>query len=239
MTEWLIYNRYADNRGDLAMRLGYNATVFSAALTGRIPFSDKLAKKLCQYNKRLNLDWLLNEQGEMLLPEEGTAGARGRGATPAVSEEYVSAVRRTGMDRTGAYAGEGADRKMVPFYRDLRCTAGQTEVFDYNEASDHVCIPGVSADAFFPVSGRSMEPNINDGDMVGAKEMTPFEGIDQERIYVVITRNNERMIKHIHTGCAEDEQITLVSDNPDYAPFKVRKEDVVKVMKVVFIGKNV
>jgi len=234
MVDWLVYNRYADNRGDLAARMGYNPTVLSAALTGRIPFSDKLAKTLCQYNKRLNFNWLMYEEGEMLNPEDALVIERaGTGAQHGSEERTPEKHGRSGS----AGNAQNHRTKMVPFYRELQVSAGQTDMFEYNESNEMVCIPGVEADAFFPVVGMSMHPNIMPGDIIGVKELKSFERIDPTRIYMIITRQNERMIKHIMPSKPEDDEVTLTSDNSDFSAFSVMKEDILKVMRVVYVGR--
>lgn len=240
MVDWLVYNRYADNRGDLAARMGYTPTVLSAALTGRIPFSEKLARNLCQYNKRLNLDWLLHEVGEMLIPEAARTGNPEGTRTVILEgtgnpEGAAMSGRTIGGGISSPSVPKGA--KMVPFYRDLLVSAGQTDMFEYNEAHDHIYIPGVDADAFFPVVGMSMQPNIMPGDTIGVKQLHSLERIDPTRVYMIITRQNERMIKHIMPSRPEDEEVTLTSDNSDFSAFTVRKEDILKVMRVVYVGR--
>lgn len=233
MVDWLVYNRYADNRGDLAMRIGYNPTVLSAALTGRIPFSDKLAKVLCQYNKRLNYNWLMFEEGEMLNPEDALVIERAQGGAQHGNEERTPEKHDLSISKGNAQR----KCKMVPFYRELQCSAGQTDMFGYDEAHEEICFPGVDAEAFFPVTGMSMQPTIMPGDIIGVKSVDSLERIDPTRIYLIITRQNERMIKHIQPSKPEDDTITLTSDNSDYTAFTIMKEDVLKVMRVVFTGR--
>lgn len=230
MVDWIVYNRYADNRGDLAIRIGYNPTVLSAALTGRIPFSDKLARTLCQHFKRLNYDWLVRGEGEMLLPETAPAdkGAE-RSADPG---NKTAATPQEIPDTADTGTAKGA-----PYYPNLNVSGGQLEMYGYNNAREHIYIPGVDAEAFFPVIGMSMEPNIKQGDIIGVRSVSAFEMIDPERVYMIITRSNERMIKHIMPNRAEDEELTLTSDNSDFAPFSILKEDVLKVMRVVYVGR--
>ena len=133
MIDWLVYNGFAKNRGDLAAQLGYNATVLSAAVNGRIPFSDKMSRRLCVFNKKLNLQWLLNEEGEMLKTEEENLPAQGNGPTGNTPNMADYAYR------------------MVPYYQDLPITAGQVEQFGFNEATELMYIPGVRVEAFFTV----------------------------------------------------------------------------------------
>lgn len=230
MVDWLVYNGFAPTRGELAKMLGYNPTVLSAALTGRIPFSDKMAARLCHKFERLNYEWLLEEKGEMIHPLPGT------------QQRSNAATRRTEKHRTSVPSVPEVtdkERDMTPFYSDLRVSAGQTEFFDASASTDRIYIPGVRAEAFFPVVGMSMEPHIHPGDIVGVRTVDSLERIDPSRIYMIVTHQNERMIKHILPSKPEDEEITLTSDNPDYPPFSILKSSIHRVMRVVYVGREV
>ena len=45
------------------------------------------------------------------------------------------------------------------------------------------------------------------------------------------------MLKHIELGNAKSQYITLTSDNVNYEPFKIRKENVISIYKVIFHGR--
>lgn len=127
----------------------------------------------------------------------------------------------------------------IPYYRELPASAGEQDAPAYDEQADEVYIPGVRAEAFFPVTGCSMMPTISPGDMVGVVAVDRLDHVDPEGIYMVITRQNERMIKHIQPTPEEESDVILLSDNPQYAPFRRPKEDILRVFRVVFVGKMV
>lgn len=118
-------------------------------------------------------------------------------------------------------------------------TAGRVEQFnDMNEESVPFHVPGVNADGFLKVSGFSMKPTINEGDIIGVKEVAGFDVVaSRKTIYMVITQDNERMVKHISE--IDEEYMTLTSDNPDYEPFRVHRANVVKIFRVVWHGSEV
>ena len=45
------------------------------------------------------------------------------------------------------------------------------------------------------------------------------------------------MLKHIEVGKGNSPYITLTSDNADYEPFKIRKENVISIYRVIFYGR--
>ena len=88
---------------------------------------------------------------------------------------------------------------------------------------ERIYIPGVEAEGFFPVKGFYMYPTIQEGDIVGVVQVDDLETINPQKIYLIITRDNERMLKHIDMGKANSPYITLASDNEMDEPFKIKK----------------
>lgn len=137
------------------------------------------------------------------------------------------------------FFGEGS---MFPkgtnnFYKELEVSAGRIEFANTTSKPQRILIPGLEADAFFPVKGFSMYPTIQEGDIVGVVEIDNFEEIKAKHIYLIITRDNERMLKHIEIGNSKSQYITLTSDNVEYEPFKIKKENIISIYKVIFYGR--
>lgn len=63
---WLIGNNYAATQKLLAEQLGYTESSFSQILNGKVPLSDRFIKKICSLDSRINKNWLLTGEGEML-----------------------------------------------------------------------------------------------------------------------------------------------------------------------------
>lgn len=123
------------------------------------------------------------------------------------------------------------------FYKELEVSAGRIEFANHeNERPQRIYIPGVEADAFFPVKGFSMYPTIQEGDIVGVVKVEDVCNIKPRHIYLVITVDNERMLKHVEFS-PKSKNLTLTSDNPDYKPFKIKKESVLSIYKVIFHGR--
>lgn len=161
-----------------------------------------------------------------------------RNSIPAAAKTQILSVCDNLSERW-LFFGEG---NMFPkgtnlFYKELEVSAGRIEFANTTAKPQRIYIPGVDADAFFPVKGFSMYPTIQEGDLVGVVETDNFEEIKAKHIYLIITRDNERMLKHIELGKANSPYITLTSDNADYEPFKIRKENVISIYKVIFHGR--
>ena len=120
----------------------------------------------------------------------------------------------------------------APYYNNLPVSAGYKDVLDdgHETPSSYISLPNKSADFFFPVSGTSMEPEINDGDIVGVKRVNPSEGIVHGDVYMLVTNDN-RMIKRCYHDNNDPNLIWCVS--PNYPSFPIHKNDVCALFKVV------
>lgn len=67
---WLIYSKKLGSQRELAELMSYSPTVVSSAMTGKIPLSDKLVKRICSMDERLNIQWVMDGEGEMLLSDK-------------------------------------------------------------------------------------------------------------------------------------------------------------------------
>lgn len=120
----------------------------------------------------------------------------------------------------------------VPFYDELPVSAGLRDAFDPGREvpGSYISLPSSKADFFFPVSGTSMEPEINSGDIIGVKRLKPDEGFVHGGIYMVVT-NDSRMIKRCYYDDHNQELIWCVS--PNYPSFPVNKNDICAMFRVV------
>ena len=141
---------------------------------------------------------------------------------------------------TGCGTGEGAMLVgeeapkvcTIPFYDDLPLSAGHRDSFDptREKPSAYISIPTSQADFYFPVSGNSMEPEFNDGDIVGVKRVDRSEGIVHGAVYMVVTNEN-RMIKHCYIDENNPELLWCVS--PNYPSFPINRADICAMFRVV------
>lgn len=215
VAKWIIFKGIADNQKDLAIEMGYNPTVLSAILTGHTPLSTRFIKNLCAMHSDIDLEWVMGLRDEPRTPLHGP-GNGGSDSRPAT-----------------------ASRGDCPFYSDLPVSGGRVEQFTQDAApTDYVHIPGVDAQYFFPVVGYSMEPFICPGDIVGVREVGSSETLFPDKVYMLVTSDNERMIKHIYPCQDAPDCIELRSDNPDYPPTRIPRSSVIHIFRVVYAGRR-
>ena len=157
-----------------------------------------------------------------------------------VSMEFVCALQRCfpelsldwviGGEGT-MYKGPVAGEKALPYYDSLPLSAGLRDVVDegLEMPTGYMSIPDARAEFLFPVTGTSMQPEINPGDIVGVKRLDACEALNDKKTYMLVTRD-ERMIKHCSVH-GDDSELLLCS-SPNYPDFTIRKEDVLAIYEV-------
>ena len=66
---WLLYKGVAENDRELSEIMGYTKSSFSQIVNGRVPLSDKFAKKLCRLDENINEVWIMTGEGDMFKRE--------------------------------------------------------------------------------------------------------------------------------------------------------------------------
>ncbi len=164
--------------------------------------------KICRALPEVSFDWLTGNED---MPRRGYQDEPAVNATPLVGQ---------------------------PFYSCMPASAGQLIMGDDNVTTERIHIPGVRATSFFPIMGNSMDPTIQSGDIVGIRRLENLAYMRPNDIYLIFTRDSERMVKRIKNINSNDPYLTLYSDNPSYEPFKILKEQIVVVSKVVCLIRN-
>ncbi|MEN3009312.1 XRE family transcriptional regulator [Pseudothermotoga sp.] len=127
-------------------------------------------------------------------------------------------------------------RKFIPLY-DVNIRAGNGGFPDSLEPLRLLPVETVDADCAFVVHGRSMEPEINDGDIVLVRRVYPQDVLDGE--IVVSMYENQFLVKRLYR---DDGKIVLIADNDEYAPITVnpneRFEIIGKVVEVRHVPKR-
>ena len=100
---------------------------------------------------------------------------------PEVSIEWILSGK--GEMYNGVNESDSLPKNVSPYYNSVTVSAGVRDTINDCEAADaFVSIPGTNADFYFPVVGTSMQPEINEGDIIGVKKMESFTGLDAKRV---------------------------------------------------------
>lgn len=131
--------------------------------------------------------------------------------------------------------GDTIPKGAIPYW-DLPVSAGHS-VVDVIGSKDPVGyiknLPGIEmTEAILPITGMSMEPEISNGAIIGVRKIDNWETLNTERIYLIIT-HDDRMIKRIEYD--NEDPAILWCLSPNYAKFKIYKNDIIEVQRVCFV----
>lgn len=161
----------------------------------------------------LNTGWLLTGEGSMLKESSAVEGEK---------------VRQ-------------ASRRPIRYWTDVDATGGGVQLFDDTLTNEYIdisipefrdCTDAVN------IYGDSMAPLYKSGQIIILKEWTE-NFIDFGNVYLVITRNGNRMVKYLKKA-QDDAHVLCVSENPEFDPFEIEKASILKLFIVKgSISKNV
>lgn len=200
--DWLIFEKKAKTRKDLAKKMGYTESSISQILNQKVPLSERFINNLSIIDERINSDWLLTGDGEMLKEKTGYGdGEELKKVTSPIPPEE-----------------EPPPRRLIPFYDDVstigginRLGASMDAVFGPDEYID-------TGDWFRDASaairhyGESMV-EYPTGCILAIKEVQDRELIIPGRDYVIET-SEYRVTKRIQKG-KDPEHFTAYSTNPE------------------------
>lgn len=213
--------------------------------------AQEILERVLEYTKR-NRSALAKEVG--LIPQRLYDIASGK--TKAISYEIADKITEvypeisksfltTGEgSMLGGASGSGADldpTKAIRYYPNIPATASHVENMPEPSWDDlryePMWITGWEGCSALNATGDSMYPRISNGDVVIFRRWTESY-VSNGEIYLVITRDGDRMIKYV-TEIEPDEEggrrFRCASANPDqerFAPFVVAGEDIVSLYVV-------
>ncbi|KUK24571.1 MAG: Putative prophage repressor [Thermotoga sp. 50_1627] len=106
-------------------------------------------------------------------------------------------------------------KKAIPLY-DTNMTAGNGTFPDSVQPIRYISTDLTDADCAFVVHGRSMFPEISEGDVILVKHTFPDEIRNGDIVVVIYC--NQFLVKRFYRS---DGKIVLVGDNEEYAPIVV------------------
>lgn len=153
----------------------------------------------------ISADWLISGKGSMTVKETIEA--------PSVS--YTTGVPYYNVDFIGGFDIVLNDQTTKPEY-----------LIDFKKYNEATC--------WCNVSGHSMEPEINNGDIIALKKIEDISFLPYGEVYAIVTTNDMRTIKRLGPSTNPD-CYTLVPTNkaPEYGIQEIRKDMIRSVFQVL------
>lgn len=167
------------------------------------PSADML-EKIINVVDNLSAEWLLAGKGEMLTHNNNEEDV------PKISD--TKGVPYYNVDFIGGFDLVLNDQTINPEY-----------LIDFKKYDDATC--------WCNVTGHSMEPEINHGDMIALKKIEDLSFLPLGEVYAIVTTNDMRTIKRLGAGKTDD-AYTLVPSNksPEYSSQQLP----VKMIRTIF-----
>lgn len=170
----------------------------------RNTFDTELIYTKCNF---LNPSWLLTGEGAMLTTKKDAL------AVPTEKEKGIPLVSIEAIGGFGNIEFSIADRDVKDYY----------VVPKFKERK---------IDFMIEVYGSSMYPKYNSGDVVACKKISESNFIQWNKVHVIATKEQGILIKRLKKS--DDENFLLaISDNKDYDPFLIPKDEITGVALVV------
>ena len=153
----------------------------------------------------ISADWLISGKGSMTVKETIEA--------PSIS--YTTGVPYYNVDFIGGFDIVLNDQTTKPEY-----------LIDFKKYNEATC--------WCNVSGHSMEPEINNGDIIALKKIEDISFLPYGEVYAIVTTNDMRTIKRLGPSTNPD-CYTLVPTNkaPEYGIQEIRKDMIRSVFQVL------
>lgn len=153
-----------------------------------------------------NIDWIIKEQGDMLI-------SGNKVTVPQIN--YTKGVPYYNVDFIGGFDIVLNNQTINPEY-----------LIDFQKYNEATC--------WCNVSGHSMEPEINNGDIIALKKIEDFSFLPLGEVYAIVTTNGMRTIKRLGPS-QNPECYTLVPTNksPEYGIQELRKDMIQHIFQVL------
>lgn len=122
--------------------------------------------------------------------------------------------------------------KGIPYYN-VDASASNIEIYTDEPmmATEYLNVPTFSdCDFAINVYGKSMEPDLGNGDIILCKRLTDLDVLPLGETYLIVT-NEHRMVKILRKG-SEKDRFLLISRNPEHEPFEIHKSKIIQIYLV-------
>lgn len=201
-------NKIAENEGlklsAIEASIGASRGVLSKAIKNGTDVSSKWVSLICENFPKYSPQWVLTGEGPMLKGDSNYSSHTSKPLPPA----GIPLIPAKAM--AGFFTGE--------------------VIIDESEC-ERINIPGVKADFAIPVSGDSMTPLYQSGDMVICQFVNLSDMFFQWGKVYVINTSQGVLIKKVRPGEFKN-TIKLVSENNNYDPINLPLSDIYQIALV-------
>ena len=215
--------------GSIEKTIGASKGVLSRALAQGTDVQAKWIKGIVENYPSLSPDWLLTGEGDMLRSSVTVPSERQPRDDREMTDTNTKELRRN-------YEG-ALDHKRLPLVTQKAVAGFGNADFAIREedVKDYYVVPKFryhQVDFMIEISGSSMYPKYNSGDVVACTILHDGSFIQWNKCHIVATREQGILCKRLMPGSSDD-CLKMVSDNENYPPFEVPKDEITGIALVV------
>lgn len=204
------------SQNEFASRIGTDCSNFSKQINGKLAITSVLTNKII-VELGISKEWLIEGKGEK----------RKSISTSTSNSKTITLPSNIIRDT----ANEGAK------VYDIDVTAGpsgRSLIFSSEQIIGSINVPFINPENYIvKVSGDSMSPVINNGDMLAIREIKNLNFIFWGQIYVVLL-DDYRMVKYVRKHENPD-LVILKSANKDYDDIEIPRDEI----RALFVVENI
>ena len=199
-----IIQQFCESKADFARKVGEKPQTVSNWVAR--DNGNNVLNKIVEAFPQINKDWLMTGHGDMLI-------SGNKVTAPQIS--YTKGVPYYNVDFIGGFDIVLNDQTINPEY-----------LIDFQKYNEATC--------WCNVSGHSMEPEINNGDIIALKKIEDFSFLPLGEVYAIVTTNGMRTIKRLGPS-QNPECYTLVPTNksPEYGIQELPKDMIEHIFQVL------
>lgn len=212
----LKQDKYIRNQQDFTERIGADKSTVSQVVNDKISVPNNLFGKISKAFPQFNTIWLLTGEGEMLKGAEPQRETEER-----TVKSYTKGVPYYNVDFLGGFDLLFDDSSIVPEY-----------LIDFRDFNRATC--------WCNITGHSMEPEINHGDIIALREIADFSFIPYGEIYAIVTTTGMRTVKRIGPSSAPDcYSLIPTNKSPEYGIQEIPKASILRLYEVLGCMKKI
>lgn len=212
-----IASREGITIGAMERSLGASKGVLSRAISNGTDIQSKWIQILVENYPKYSSEWLLTGKGDMLKSTtDASIQVRKASSEPDKSPKKTKGIPLIPLDAVAGFPA--ADSEGV-----------------YLEDCEHYSIPefeAKGANFLIRVSGDSMMPLYNNGDIIACRKIRDILFFQWGGIYVLDTSQGA-LVKRVEECEKDDDCILCVSENPRFKPFQLPKSDIRSLSTII------
>lgn len=204
----------------LEQSIGCSNGVISRGIKKGTDISSQWVSKIIETFSDINPSWLLTGQGNMY-------------KSPDLATNHATSNART----LAPFIGDQTTTIGIPLVSEMAVGGLSGSHFSIQESDilGRYNIPkfrNSDADFLIEVRGDSMTPIISAGDIIACSILRDSKFIQWNKIHLISTTEQGLIVKRLRRS-SDPKCLLAVSDNPDYEPFDIPKDEIVGMARVI------